>query len=154
MHRISARAALLRPAPLAELAARDPGVRAALARTLDRYGDCDTECWHVLLARPAVLCPGCTVPAGGAAVLLTAHASSEGLDVEVAAWAAAEGLAGGPALARLDERSACWGRAECAVALALEDAEAREVARHASVLLLDADPIDSAPLWAPPPGPS
>ncbi len=91
MHRISARAALLRPAPLAALAARDPGVRAALARTVDRYGACDTECWHVLLARPAVLCPGCTVPTGGAAVLLTAYAGSEGIDVEVAA---AEGLAG------------------------------------------------------------
>jgi hypothetical protein len=130
-------------------------VRAALARALARYGPCDAgACGYALLARPAALCPGCPVPAGGAAVLWTARAGPGGGEVQVAAWEEGELAAGRPALARLDGRSACWGRAECAVALAVADAGAREVSRQASVVLLAADPSGGAPPWPLPPDPT
>jgi hypothetical protein len=119
-------------------------VRAALARTLERYGACDEAdtCRYALIARPTALGPGCPVPDGGTAFLLAAESDVAGGEVELAAWAAAEGLEE-PALARVDEHSACWGRGECAVSLAVEDEDAREVARHASVMLLDVAPVDS-----------
>ncbi len=154
VHRISGRATLLRPAQLPAFAARDARVQAALARTLDRYGACEADtCGYVLLALPAAhtrpaLCLGCPVPGGGAAVLLMAGSHAPAGDVELAAWAAAEGLEE-PALARFDEHSACWGQDECAVALAVE-----EVARHASVMNLAAAPSDATQLWATTLGPA
>ena len=157
LHRVSARATLLRPAQLLALAARDARARSALARMLERDGTCDAdsdECGYALLARPAELCPACPVPRGGASVLLSAHSDPAGGDVELAAWGAAEGLEEAR-VARVDWRSACWGRAECAVAVAVEDAQGGEVARYASVVLLAPPPdSDGPPLWPPPSGPA
>jgi hypothetical protein len=82
-----AHAALVRPEQLPALAARDDGVRAALALTLKRYGACKLDtCLYALIARPNALCPGCPMPDGGAAVLLTA--GTEGGLVELAVWSA------------------------------------------------------------------
>ncbi len=146
VHRISTHATLLPPEQLPALAARDDGVRAALARSLERYGACESDmCVYALIVRPAVLCPGCSVPDGGAAVLITAD--SEGGIVELASWSSEEDLED-PALALLDERCACWGLDECSVELSLENAEVQEVGRQTSVMLL----TDGAALWTGPPG--
>ncbi len=156
VHRVSTRATLLRPAQLLTLAARDARVRAALARTLERHGVCETDsdtCGYILLAHPASLCPACPVPEGGGAYLLTASAGPEGEDVELAAWAVVEGLEE-PELARVDKHSACWGRGQCVVELAVVDAHAVEVARQSSVMLLVPPPYYGQPLWPLPPGPA
>ncbi len=150
VHRISTYATLLPPEQVPAFAARDASLRASLARTQERYGACEAgTCRYALIARPAALCPGCPVPDGGAAVLLSANSDATRGEVELAVWAAAEGLEE-PALARVDGHSGCWGRAECAVSLSVEDAEAREVARHASVVLLEPFDSDGAPLWTGP----
>ena len=137
MHRISAHSLLLLFEQLPAVSAGDTRLQHALDQTLDIYGPC-TVCMYALIVDPSVLSPGCAIPDGGTAVLLTKssipHEGDEG-DVELAVWTAEEGLRE-PVFARLDSNCACWGQNECALTLVLEDADGSEIARHESVLLL------------------
>ncbi len=146
MYRISAHSVLLLFEQLFSLSAGDARLQRALNQTLDSYGPCRT-CAYALLVEPAVLSPGCPVPDGGTAVLLAKSSDPDIGDIELAVWKAGKGL-WEPALARLDSQSACWGQAECAVALAVEDAGGSEVSRHESVLLLTPFDGNARSVWA------
>ena len=134
-YRVSARAALARPAQVARLAAGDPRLRRALERSVARYGPCEDAsegaggggagagegaggkgagpggaCGYVVLVDSGALCPACAVPEGGAAAVVTASCSSATGEVEAAYLeGGVSGALEGPAVLRLDAHSECWG---------------------------------------------